>query len=263
MKCPVSVVVITHNEERMIGDCLSGVQWADDIIVVDAESKDRTVRIAEKYTSRIFRKKWEGYVAAKQFGVEQAVHEWILWLDADERISEDLASEIQRVITDSPDEYAGYEVARRAFFLGKWIRHCGWYPGYVLRLFKKGSVRFSQSRVHEKIESVTRVGRLKNDLFHYTDENLFHYFFKLNRYTSLAADDLNEAGYRFKYTDMLIRPAFIFFKMFVLKRGFLDGKHGLILSALSSAYVSCKYSKIWELSHKEKSGEKSGVAGYS
>ncbi len=247
MKHPISVIVITHNEESMISDCLSSVQWADDIIVVDAYSKDRTVELARKFKSKVFQKKWEGYVSAKRLGMERAVYEWILWLDADERVPDDLALEIQRTIAQTSDSHAAYEIARRAFFLEKWIQHCGWYPGYVLRLFRKGKVRFTPSRVHERLESDGPVGRLQHHLLHYTDENLYHYFIKLNRYTSLATQDLDDAAYRFKLSDILIRPAFLFCKMYFIKRGFLDGMHGLILSALSAAYVFCKYAKIWEL----------------
>jgi glycosyltransferase involved in cell wall biosynthesis len=251
MKHLISVVVITHNEENMIADCLSSVQWADDIIVVDAYSKDHTVELSKKITSKVFQKKWEGYVSAKQYGMERAVHDWILWLDADERVPEDLAVEIQNTIANTSDLHTAYEIGRRAFFLGKWIRHCGWYPGYVLRLFRKGKVRFTKSRVHEHLECDGSVGRMKHDLLHYTDENLYHYFIKLNRYTSLAAKDLDEAGYRFKLFDILIRPVFLFCKMYFIKGGFLDGMHGLILSALSAAYVFCKYAKIWELHQKK------------
>jgi len=252
MKHPISVIVITYNEENTIADCLVSVQWADDIIVVDAYSKDRTVGLVRKFTSKVFQKKWEGYVSAKQFGMEQAAHEWILWLDADERVPDDLAIEIQRTIVKTSDSHAAYEITRRAFFLGKWIRHCGWYPGYVLRLFQKGKVQFTSSRVHERLESDGPVGRLQHDLLHYTDENLYHYFIKLNRYTSLAAEDLNEATYRFKLSDILIRPTFLFCKMYFIKRGFLDGMHGLILSALSAGYVFCKYAKTWELQQQRR-----------
>ena len=246
MKYPVSVIVITRNEERMIYDCLESVQWAEDIIVVDANSNDRTVEISKEFTSRIFQKEWTGYVSAKQFGLEQAKHEWILWLDADERVTEDLALEICNVVSNKSVSLGVYKIPRRAYFLGKWIRHCGWYPGYVLRLFRKEMVCFTTARVHERLEADTPVGRLGHDLLHYTDDNLYHYFFKLNRYTSLAAEDYRDSTRRFSLADIMLRPPFLFLKMYLLKRGFLDGMHGLILSALSAAYVFSKYAKIWE-----------------
>ena len=248
-KTPLSVIVITLNEERNVGDCLRSVAWADDIVVVDANSGDRTVEIAREFTERIFVRTWEGYAAAKTFAVEQTMHDWVLWLDADERVPDELRDEIRALLETHPVPCRAYEVARRAFFLGKWIRHCGWYPGYVVRLFDKQSVKFSASRVHEKIVYGGATGRLKNDLLHYTDDSLFHYFAKFNRYTSLAAIELSEKGRRASLYDMLVHPPFLFVKMYFLRRGFLDGKHGFVLSLLSAAYVFTKYAKLWEAQH--------------
>ncbi|MBI4546851.1 MAG: glycosyltransferase family 2 protein [Ignavibacteriae bacterium] len=251
----LSVIVITFNEERNIVECLQSVSWADEIIVVDANSTDRTVELAKQFTPRVYVKEWLGFAAAKNFALEQAANEWVLWLDADERATPELAGEIQHIIQNSSIIHKAFQVARRAYFLGKWIKHCGWYPGYVVRLFRRESARFNDSRVHEKLEIDGSVGRLKHDLIHYTDHNLFHYFSKFNRYTSLAAQDLWEAGKEFSLYDVLIRPLFLFFKMYILRRGFLDGMHGLILSLLSSAYVFTKYAKLWEL---QRSSETTG-----
>jgi glycosyltransferase involved in cell wall biosynthesis len=244
----ISVIIITKSEERNISDCLRSVEWADEIVVVDANSSDRTVELARKFTDKIFVNEWLGYAAAKNFALEQCNNPWVLWLDADERVTPELAKEIQTTIglTDSP--YRGFEVARRAYYLGKWIRHCGWYPGYVVRLFRNENARFSDSRVHESLQLSGTIGRLKNDLLHFTDENLFHYFSKFNRYTTLAAEDVVEARKKFTLRDLLIRPPFLFLKMYVLRLGVLDGMHGLVLSLLSAAYVFVKYAKLWELS---------------
>jgi len=242
----LSVIVITQNEESNIVDCLQSVAWANDIVVVDSKSVDRTVELAKQFTQKVFVTDWLGYGAAKNFALQKATNEWVLWLDADERLTLALASEIQEVIRNDSIAFSGFEVARRAFFLGRWIKHCGWYPGYVVRLFRRIAVTFNTSRVHEKLEYQGAVGRLKNDILHYTDETLFHYLSKFNRYTSLAAEDLIEARKKFSLYDVLVRPPFLFFKMYVLRLGFLDGMHGLILCLLSSAYVFTKYAKLWE-----------------
>ena len=242
----LSVITITLNEEHNISECLKSVQWADELIVVDAQSSDKTVQIAQQYTGKVSITAWRGYGETKNFALEQATHEWVLWLDADERVTPELAYEIQEIVRRDSDTHNGYEVARRAYFLGKWIKHCGWYPGYVVSLFKKNAVKFNDSRVHESVKCEGSIGRLNNDMFHYTDDNLFHYFSKFNRYTSLAAEDLTQSGKNFSLYDLLVRPPFLFFKMYVVRLGFLDGMHGLILSLLSAAYVFTKYAKLWE-----------------
>jgi hypothetical protein len=151
------------------------------------------------------------------------------------------------------ERIVGYSVARKAYFLGRWIKHCGWYPSRVTRLFRRGKGRFSENRVHEQLELQGDVGILRNDLLHFTDPSLQHYFAKFNKYTSLAAEDLRESGRSFGFYDVLLRPPFTFFKMYVLKRGFLDGMQGFILCVLSSLYVFTKYIKLWELgTHKHR-----------
>jgi glycosyltransferase involved in cell wall biosynthesis len=243
----ISIIVITKNEEQNIVECLESVHWSNEIIIVDAQSADKTVELAKKYTQHVHIKPWSGYADAKNFALQKVTNEWVLWLDADERVTPELADEIRNIIRDKANTYDVYEVARRAYFLGRWIKHCGWYPGYVTRLFRKNKVKFSSSRVHEKIEYTGTIGRLKNDLLHYTDDDLYHYFGKFNKYTSLAAHDVNEAGRKYSLSDLIFRPPFMFFKMFFIRLGFLDGMHGFILCLLSSAYVYTKYAKLWEI----------------
>ena len=243
----LSVIVITFNEEQNIAACLKSVEWADGIIVVDSRSSDRTVEIAREFTNKVYTIEWKGYAGAKTYALEQASRDWVLWLDADERISPRLALEIRNVILSATTFYSVYEFARKAFVLGKWIRHCGWYPGYVMRLFRRGDATFDSSNVHEKLRHEGPVGRLTGDLLHNTDENLYHYFEKANRYTSLAVKDVAAAGRMFSLYDVLVRPPYLFIKMYVIRFGFLDGMHGLVLSLLSAAYVFTKYAKLWEL----------------
>lgn len=245
----LSVLVITKNEEHNIVECLESVRWADEIVVVDGGSTDKTVLLAGKVTPKVFERKWDGYGAAKNFGLEQCTSEWVLWLDADERVTQELASEIRQTIQSNPFNN-GFEVPRRANFLGSWINHCGWYPGFVARLFRRGKGRFTEQKVHERLEIEGRTGRLTSDLLHYTDPTLAHYFEKFNRYTSLAAEELYERGERFSIIQLLVRPPWVFLKMYVVRAGFLDGLAGFVLCALSSLYVFTKYAKLWELSIK-------------
>ncbi len=242
----ISVIVPTKNEEMNIEDCLRSVSWADEIIVVDARSADRTVELASRYTKEVFVRDWEGFSEVKQFALQNARHDWVFWLDADERVSPELGEELVAVAESPRSTYRAYEVARRAYFLGKWIRHCGWYPGYVVRLFQRRMATFTPSRVHEKVVVPGPVGRLSADLLHYTDDTIFHYLAKMNRYTSLAAEDAVASGRRFRLYDVIVRPAYLFFRMYVLRLGFMDGMHGLILSLLSAGHVFTKYAKVWD-----------------
>lgn len=245
----LSVIVITKNEEKNIHDCLNTVTWANEIIVVDAQSTDRTVMIAKSFTPKVYVTEWKGFAEAKRYAIDKTSNSWILWIDADERVTPKLAEEIQKILKEDKREYFGYEVARRAYFLGKWIKHCGWYPGYVVRLFNKNKAKVIGDKIHERVEIDGSIGRLQNDLLHYTDDSLEHYFSKFNYYTTLAAEDLVAGNKKFSLFTLLIRPPFLFLKMYFFKLGFLDGIHGLILSALSSAYVFTKYAKLWEYSN--------------
>ena len=248
----ISAVVITKNEERNIRECLASLDWVDEIIVVDAGSTDRTVSLAKKSTKKVYVRPWEGYGEAKNFALSRAKGDWILWLDADERVPPELREEIKDTLKSSAAEVSGFDMPRKAFFLGKWIRHCGWYPGRVTRLFRRSSGKFTEDKVHERLLVRGKTLSLREDLLHYTDPNLFHYFDKFNRYTSFAAEDLQKQGRRFSYATLLLNPVWIFVKMYVLKRGFLDGIQGFILCVLSSCYVFTKYAKLWEISaHKE------------
>jgi glycosyltransferase involved in cell wall biosynthesis len=243
----LTVITITLDEERNIAECLESVRWADQLVVIDSGSKDRTVELARQFTRDIYDIKWEGYGHARNFGLSYATGEWVLWLDADERVTSELAQEIQDLVRRDDTGYSGYSVARRAYFLGKWIKHCGWYPSRVVRLFRKGQGKFSETRVHERLELKGNIGLLQHDLLHFTDLNLQQYLSKFNKYTSLAAEDMAANGKRFRLQDLLIHPPFLFFKMYILRLGFLDGVHGFVLSVLSSAYVFSKYAKLWEL----------------
>jgi len=244
----VTAVVITLNEARNIRECLDSLSWADERMVVDARSTDGTAELAREQGATVFVRPWEGYGAARNYAIERASSEWVLVVDADERVPEPLARELKSIAmagTDGPPAVV-YEVARRAFFLGRWIRHSGWYPGYVPRFFRTGAARYDESAVHEKLVFRERCGRLREPLDHYTDDTLFHYLAKFNRYTTLAASDLAGRGRAFSVWQLLAKPPALFLKMYIFRLGFLDGLQGLLLALLSSSYVFVKYAKLGE-----------------
>ncbi len=160
----LSVIVITKNEESNIRECLKSVKWADEIVLVDAGSTDRTVPIARKFTRKVYVRPWEGFGRAKNYALNHCSGDWVFWLDADERVTPELAEEVRSVISAGDESFQGYSVPRKAFFLGKWIKHCGWYPGRVVRLFRKPSGSFTTHSVHERLTLRGKEGRLRTDL---------------------------------------------------------------------------------------------------
>lgn len=240
----LTVILITLDEEKNLARCLESVKWADEIVVVDSYSRDRTKEIARSYTDKIFDLKWPGFGAAKKFALEKANGEWVLSIDADELVSESLQAEIRQVINSSLKS-DGYYLPRLSFFLGKWIRHGGWYPDYVLRLFRKQKARFTDSLVHEEVILNGKAGYLKADLLHYTVPDLERYLVKMNRYTSLSAQELSQKGKRTNLGDIFFRPPAVFLKMYFWKLALLDGFQGFLLAIFSSFHVLAKYCKLW------------------
>lgn len=253
----LSAIVITKNEAKNIAECLKSLSFVDNIVVVDSESVDGTVNIAKQFTDKVFVTEWKGYSETKQYALERVSGEWVLWVDADERVTPELASEIRKLVKKNLS-FSGYRIPRKAYFLGKWIRHGGWYPGYVVRLFRRECGRFNSASVHEGLIVEGNIGTLKESLLHYTDDSIHHYFQKFNTYTSLAAKDLNKRNRGVSLSDLFFRPAHMFVKMYILKWGFLDGMEGFILSVFSACYVFAKYAKLWELKQKRKSEPASG-----
>lgn len=249
----ISSIIIAKNEEANIGRCIDSLKDCIDeiVLVVDDSSSDRTLEIAESKGAKVFHRKWMGYSKTKEFALSQTVNEWVLWIDADEALTPELANEIKAFSKSAP-EHAAYSMPRKAYFLGRWILHGGWYPGKVTRLFNKTKAGFSDSDVHEKLLIDGTVGSLKNDMEHYTDPSIKHYYSKFNKYTSLAAEELEKNGKSFKITDILLRPLFLFVKMYILRGGFLDGMQGFMLAVFSANYVFTKYCKLWEKKIKSK-----------
>ncbi len=243
----LSVVVITFNEERNIERCLRSVQWADEIIVVDAFSTDRTVELCRHLNARVIQRSWEGYALQKQFALSMALHAWVLLVDADEEVPPDLHREIESTISAQQD-YNGYEIARKSFFLGQWMRHGGWYPGYQLRLFLKAKASIPQRPVHEGVEVQGTVGKLQSPLNHYTYYSLSQYLSKLNDYTSLdVMNRLSDKRHRtVRWYNFILNPISVFVRMFFVLAGFKDGFRGLLLAVYSSFYKLLLFAKMWE-----------------
>ncbi|OGC82509.1 MAG: hypothetical protein A2W07_01875 [candidate division Zixibacteria bacterium RBG_16_43_9] len=242
----ISAIVITYNEEKNIQRCLESLSWADEIVVVDSFSQDRTKDIASSFTDKIFDLEWQGFGKQKEIARTKASYDWVLSVDADEVVSEKLREEIKSVINKN-DSSDGYYIPRRSNFLGRWIKHSGWYPDYVLRLFRKHQTRFDDSPVHEKLILDGKAGFLRNEIRHYTDPDISHYLLKMDKYTTLSAKKLLAEGKSLTLFDLLFRPMAIFFKMYLFKSGFLDGWQGFLLACFSSFHVFVKYAKLWHL----------------
>ncbi len=242
----LSVTIITLNEQAVIRECLASVSWADEIIIVDAESTDNTVEICREYTDRIFTRPWPGFATQKDFALQKCRNEWVLSIDADERVRPELRKEIEQLLSSLP-VYDGYRMARRSYFLGKWIQHCGWYPGYQIRLFRKTKTRLSRQRVHEGFLVDGLVGTLSSDIDHYSHDSLFDSLEKLNRYSTLEA--LDRFGRRVIPLDFLTHPFSEFWRKYIVQKGFLEGMHGFLLAWIAAFLKMVLYMKLWHLSH--------------
>ena len=243
-RAKLSVTMIACNEEKRVRAALESVKWADEIVVVDSFSADRTVEICREYTEKVYQIAWRGYVEQKNIATEHASHDWILNIDADEVVSAELAAEIQQTLA-APD-CVGYFMPRRTYYLGGWIRHCGWYPDAKLRLFDKRAGKWVGKALHEKIHITGRAGHLRHDLYHYTYEDIADHLKTINNYTGIAASQKTGSV---SGTGILLRTVAAFLKKYLLKQGFRDGTRGLIVCLLSAFTVAVKYAKLWERQH--------------
>jgi glycosyltransferase involved in cell wall biosynthesis len=249
-KINISVIIITGNEEKNIEDCLKSVAWSDDIIVVDCFSKDKTVEISKRYTERVYLKEWVGYAKQKSYALSLAKNEWVLSLDADERATETLMREIINLFNSNPS-FDGYYIPRQNYFLGRWIKSCGWYPNYQMRLFKKNKTRLSDKKVHERFEIDGEYGYLKNPMIHFTHQNIQDIIKKINEYSSLQAEEKAEKK-KVYWFNIILNPMFAFFQFYILRGGFLEGMHGFLVSVIHALTKTLTYVKIWEIQYKEK-----------
>ncbi|HEV8471887.1 MAG TPA: glycosyltransferase family 2 protein [Methylomirabilota bacterium] len=241
----LSVVLVTKDEEERLRPCLEAVAWADEIVVIDAESSDKTATIAREFTDRVLVRPWPGYAAQKNAAIELATGDWILSLDADEIVSAPLRDEIARVVAaNGPSD--GYAVPRRNIFWDRWVRHGGLYPDWQVRLFRRGRGRFAERAVHESVTVDGRVERLAGHLEHRSYRDVGDFLVRAERYATLAADEAVAQGRRAGPADLVVRPLGRFLAMYVAGAGFLDGWRGFLLAALYAYYVLIRSVKIWE-----------------
>ncbi|HEX4846234.1 MAG TPA: glycosyltransferase family 2 protein [Geothrix sp.] len=243
-----SVVIVTKNEEANLAACLESVAWADERIVVDSFSTDGTVAIAQARTPHVFIRAWKGYADQKNFGIDQAAGEWVLILDADERVSPELAREIQ-ALAEQPRKEKVFRIPFKNHLGGFWLAHGGLYPDYHPRLFRKGSARYGAREIHETLDYEGPAGRLKHPILHFTYADIATYLHKVNHYTSLEAEHLHLQGFVVRWWHFL-SPLSRFFKFYVRKRGFQDGFHGFASALLLSIYPVLVSLKVLELRHR-------------
>jgi glycosyltransferase involved in cell wall biosynthesis len=252
---PLSVAVITLNEEARLGPCLASVAgWADEIVVVDSGSADRTVEVARAFTDQVSAHPFQGYGAQKNLALARCRHEWVLSLDADERVTPELRAEIDRVLGREPAE-TGFAVPRRNLFGGVWLRHGGLYPDYQLRLFRRSAGRFVENAVHESVTVSGQVGTLAEPMLHHSYRDLEDFVRRSNRYSTLSAQDWIRRGRRAGLLGLVTRPLGRFFSMYIVHGGFLDGWRGFVLAVLYAEYVFLRMAKVWETRRGGKPGE--------
>ena len=245
-RATLSVVVVTLDEEARIRECLDSVAWADEIVVVDAGSQDKTAAIAREVTDHVVVRPWPGYAAQKNFGLDRASGDWVLSLDADETVSPALREEIAVVLAGRTTA-DGYTVPRRNIFWGRWVRHGGLWPDRQLRLVRRGRGRFVERAVHESLRVEGAVAPLSGHLEHRSYRDVADFLSRADRYTSLAADEWIAAGRPSRpLVDLVVRPVGRFLGMYVARAGFLDGWRGFLLATLYAYYVLMRSTKIWE-----------------
>ncbi len=246
----VTAVINTLNEAAHIAAAIESVRFADEVLVVDAHSTDETVAIARRYTDRVIVRDWPGYIAQKNFAADEARHDWILSIDADERVTPELAAEIRALLAAAPPR-AGYRVPRLSRYLGRWIRSTDWYPDYQLRLYDRRRGRWQGRYVHESVKVDGEPGRLQADLLHYTYRDVSHHLQTIDRYTTLAAKQMYEDGRRAGLRHLALNPVAAFLRNYVARAGFRDGRAGFVVSVLNAYYVLLKFVKLWERQERE------------
>ena len=244
----LACVVITKNEEENIQECLGSIAWVAERIVVDAESRDRTAELARAAGAKVIVRPWPGFGAQKNYAMDLVTSEWILIVDADERIPALLQAEIlSRIGAWKTGDPVAYEIPRRNYFYGAWVRHAGVYPDYQIRLFRRGHGRYNAVPVHENLIVQGTIGRLVNPMDHFTERRIRDHFRKFGLYTTLAAEDKGRTVAKVHAHDLVFRPFVVFIKSYGLKRGFRDGVRGLIVSVFASMYTFVKYAKLWSM----------------
>jgi glycosyltransferase involved in cell wall biosynthesis len=251
MSLRLSVAIITKNEEANLARTLASVRWADEVVIVDSGSTDRTADIAREFGAKFFVEEWKGFGVQKNSAIAKCTSDWVLSLDADEEVSPELAEGIRALLKSQP-EYPAYFLTRKNFFLGRWVRHGGYYPDPKLRLFRRDGALFEERAVHETVRPTGPAGKLRGDLLHHAYPTLDSYIEHMNRYSALGAAQAiargrNSCSLLAFLWNVWVVPIATFKYNYFLRLGFLDGREGLLLHLYHSAYVSWKYAKAWEL----------------
>jgi glycosyltransferase involved in cell wall biosynthesis len=246
MTAKITALVPTFNEEENLRDCLAALRWADEIFVVDSYSQDRTLEIAREFSARVVQHDYANSAAQKNWAIPQASHPWVLLVDADERVTPELRDEIRRILEEG-SPFDGYWIRRANHFLGRRMRHCGWETDKVIRLFRRDLGRYQERDVHAEIQLPGPVPVLRHRLLHYSFRSFRQYWRKMQLYSDWGASQLHKEGRRAGWVCIGLRPPLRFFKMYLLRLGFLDGIHGLVLCMLAAFSVFLKYAKLWEL----------------
>jgi glycosyltransferase involved in cell wall biosynthesis len=243
----ITATIITLNEERNIARAIESLRCSDEILIVDSGSTDRTVELAGNLGVRVLEAGWLGFAAQKNFAAEQATHDWILSLDADEALSEALEAEIWNLKKSGP-KFDAYTMPRLARYLGRWIYHSGWYPDRKVRLYHRDKAKWVGDFVHESVQVRGRVGHLESNILHFTCESLSEHVKTMDRYTTLAAQELAARKVKVPMSRLIVDPAWTFLKSYLLQRGFLDGPEGLTIAHMAACYTFLKYSKARNMS---------------
>jgi glycosyltransferase involved in cell wall biosynthesis len=245
----LSVIVITKNEAQHISRCLASVAWADEIIVLDSGSDDNTVELCKAYTDKVFSTDWPGFGVQKQRALDKAMGDWILSIDADEQVSAELRAEIELAMQGNQQD--GFEIPRLSSYCGRNIRHGGWWPDYVLRLFKREMGKFSPELVHERVEVSGKIAKLTQPLLHEAFINSEEVLSKINSYSSLGARKLYKAGKKTSLTEAVLKALWTFMRTYILKAAFLAGRQGLMLAISNAEGTYYKYVKLLELNNAQ------------
>lgn len=242
----LSAIVLARDEERNIAACLERLQWADEVIVLDSGSRDHTRLLAERLGAKVYERAFDTYPRQRNAAMDLAMGDWVLFVDADERVGEELAQEIGEAI--QREDFAGWWIPRQNYIFGKWIRHSGWYPDYQLRLFRWGKARYDEARpIHEVVMLDGQAGYLKNSLVHYNYDTIAQFLERQRRYAVYEAQMLQEAGVRARRRNFLGGPLREFWQRLIGWRGFLDGPYGLVLALLMAYYRILVYRELWRL----------------
>jgi glycosyltransferase involved in cell wall biosynthesis len=243
----ISAAIIAYNEERNIARAIESLRCCDEIVVVDSGSNDRTAELAAKHGARVVETHWRGYAAQKNFASQACAYDWVLSIDADEALSEALEAEIWQLKKNGPN-FDGYTMPRLAQYLGRWILHSGWYPDRKVRLFHRAKAEWVGDYVHESVKVNGKVGHLETNLLHYTCNSLSEHLKTMDRYTTLAAEQIVASKLPVSSRKLAFDPAWTFFKTYILQRGFLDGAEGLAIAYMAGIYTFLKYAKARNMS---------------